>query len=67
MNTRSKMPRLTKTQMAQVVVTALYNMPALASADHHEVVLRASRGTVESLTRQHKMAMDAIQSRQATT
>ena len=63
MGTKSKMPRLTKLQMAQVVVTALYNMPALAPADHPEVVMRAKRGDVVTLTRQHGLAVKAIQSR----
>ncbi len=52
--------RLTKLQMARVIVQALYNMPALPPEDHREVVKRAQKGSVESLTRQHKMAVDAI-------
>ncbi len=52
--------RLTKHKMAKVIVQALYNLPALPADDHPEVIKRAARGTVESLTRQHKMAMDAI-------
>lgn len=54
--------RLTKIDMARVIVTALYNRPALVAADHPEVVKRARRGSVESLARQHKMAVDAINS-----
>ena len=54
--------RHTKTDMARVIVTALYNKPALVAADHPEVIKRARRGTVESLTRQHKLAMAAIES-----
>jgi hypothetical protein len=57
--------RLTKIDMARVIVTALYNRPALVAADHPEVVRRARRGSVELLTKQHEMAMRAIQSVQA--
>ena len=57
--------RLTKLDMARVIVTALYGKPALVAADHPEVVKRASKGSVESLTRQHGLAMAAIQSTQA--
>jgi hypothetical protein len=54
--------RLTKLDMARVVVTALYNLPALAPADHQEVVKR-TRGTVEFLRRHYALAMKAIESR----
>ena len=54
--------RLTKNDMARVIVTALYNKPELVAADHPEVLRRAARGTVESLSRQHSYAMAAIQS-----
>lgn len=57
--------RITKLDMARVIVTALYNKPALVAADHPEAVLRAAKGKVETLTRQHEMAMKAIQSRAA--
>ncbi len=56
------MMKLTKNDMARVIVTALYNKSSLVAADHPEVVKRAARGTVASLTRQHAMAMAAIQS-----
>lgn len=56
--------RHTKTDLARVIVTALYNRPELVRADHPEVIRRARRGTVESLTRQHKLAMAAIESEQ---
>jgi hypothetical protein len=52
--------RLTKNQMARVIVQALYAMPALPAEDHPEVVKRAARGNVEMLKRQHKMAVEAI-------
>jgi hypothetical protein len=55
--------RLTKLDMARVIVTALYNLKALAPVDHPEVVKRANKGTVESLSRQHKMALAAIESK----
>ncbi len=55
--------RLTKLDMARVIVTALYNLPALVNASHPEVVRRARKGSVASLTRQHALAVAAIQSR----
>jgi hypothetical protein len=58
--------RLTKNDMARVIVTALYHRPELVAADHPEVLKRAARGTVASLTSQHAMAMAAIQSVQRT-
>lgn len=54
--------RLTKNDMARVIVAALYNLPALPAADDIRVVHRAQRGTVARLTRQHKLAVAAIQS-----
>lgn len=54
--------RLTKNDMARVIVQALYNMPALPAADDRRVMKRAAKGTVASLTYQHKLAMNAIQS-----
>jgi hypothetical protein len=48
--------------MARVIVTALYNRGELVASDHPEVVRRAAKGTVASLTYQHKLAMDAIAS-----
>jgi hypothetical protein len=58
--------RLTKNDMARVIVTALYNKPTLVDDDHPEVLKRAARGTVASLARQHALAMAAIQSIQHT-
>lgn len=55
--------RLTKLDMARVIVTALYNRPELVSADHPEAVRRAKYGKVSRLTEQHKMAIAAIESR----
>ena len=54
--------RLTKNDMARVIVQALYNMPALPAEDHPEVVKRAQRGTVGSLAKQHDMACKALNS-----
>ncbi len=54
--------RLTKNDMARVIVQALYNRPSLPPVDNAEVVKRAKRGTVVSLTHQHKMAIAAINS-----
>ena len=59
--------RLTKLDMARVIVTALYNLDALVPADHPEAVRRAARGTVDQLQRQHKLAMAAIESRLETS
>lgn len=52
--------RLTKNQMARVVVQALYNLPELPSETDRRVVVRAQRGSVESLTKHHAMAMAAL-------
>jgi hypothetical protein len=57
--------RLTKLDMARVIVTALYNKSALVPADHPEAVRRAKNGTVEQLRHQHKLALAAIESRRA--
>jgi len=54
--------RLTKNQMARVIVAALRNMNALPPADHPEVIRLARRGTVETLRSEHKKAVVAIQS-----
>lgn len=55
--------RLTKLDMARVIVTALYNRPALVAEDHPEAVRRAKRGKVENLKHEHKLAMAAIYSK----
>lgn len=55
--------RLTKLDMARVVVTALHNRPVLVAANNSEAVRRAKHGTVESLTRQHEMAMAVLNAR----
>lgn len=52
--------RLTKNDMARVIVQALYNLSDLPAVDHPEVVKRANKGTVESLTRQHGLACRAL-------
>jgi len=57
--------RLTKNDMARVIVTALYNRPALVAADHPEVIKRARRNSVETLTRQHHMAVRVLTERPA--
>ena len=56
--------RLTKLDMARVIVTALYNKSELVADDHPEAVRRAAKGTVARLTQQHRLAMAAIQSRE---
>jgi hypothetical protein len=53
---------MTKNEMARWVVTALQHRPELVRADHPEVLARARRGTVQSLTRQYEMAVAAIRS-----
>jgi hypothetical protein len=50
-------------QMARVIVTALYDMKELAPAEHPEVVIRARKGTVALLEKQHAMALKAIESK----
>lgn len=52
--------RLTKNDMARVIVQARHALPALPAADHSEVVLRAWRGDVVTLTRQHKLACNVL-------
>lgn len=52
--------RLTKNDMARVIVQALYALPALPPADDLRVVKRAERGSVVSLTRQHGLAVNAL-------
>jgi hypothetical protein len=54
--------RLTKNDMARVIVQALYNMPVVPAVDHPEVVNRARRGTMASLTKHHEMACKALNS-----
>ena len=56
----SRSLRLTKLKMARVIVQALYNLPQLPAEDHPEVVKRAARGKVDTLQRQHRMAVAAI-------
>lgn len=48
--------------MARVIVQALYGMHTLPAEDHPEVIKRARRGTVESLSKQHDMACKALSS-----
>jgi hypothetical protein len=55
--------RLTKNNMARVVVAALYNMPALPEANHFQVVRLVRRQSADELRHQHKLAMKAIESR----
>ena len=54
--------RLTKNDMARVIVAALYNMKALPPADHFKVVSMARRSSVDELRDQHKRAVAAIES-----
>jgi len=56
--------RLTKNDMARVIVTALYNRPELVAADHPEVIRRARRNSVETLTRQHGLACKVLHERE---
>lgn len=57
--------KLTKLDMARVIVSALYNTSELVPADHPEAVRRAKSGTVETLRHQHKLALAAINSKLA--
>jgi hypothetical protein len=54
--------KLTKLDMARVIVSALYNMKSLAPADHHEVVRYVRRCTVGQLREQHALALKVIES-----
>jgi hypothetical protein len=54
--------RLTKTDMARVVVTALYNMKSLAPADHPQVVRKVRALTADQLKYEHKLALAVIES-----
>lgn len=54
--------RLTKTDMARVVVAALYNMKALPPADHFQVTRMVRRSSHDELSHQHKLALAAIES-----
>jgi len=53
---------MTKNQMARIIVTALYNRPALVRPDLPEVVRRAKHGRVAALAYQCEMAIAAIRS-----
>lgn len=52
--------RLTKTDMARVIVQALYNLPELPAVDNHRVTRMVQRGKVEQLTYQHKLAVKVL-------
>lgn len=54
--------RLTKLQMAKVIVQALYNLPQLPADDHPKVVRLVKRETVATLARQHELACKALAS-----
>ena len=54
--------RLTKTDMARVVVQALLALPELPAADHPQVISRARRTASAALTRQHALACAALAS-----
>lgn len=53
---------LTKLAMARVIITALYNMKELVSADNPKVLKKAKLKKA-ILIDQHKMAIAAIESR----
>ena len=54
--------RLTKNDLARVIVQALYNLPELPAATHTHVINRERRNNVETLTRQHALAVAALNS-----
>jgi hypothetical protein len=58
--------KLTKLEMARVIVTALYHRPTLVRPTNPEAIRRAKHGTVESLTRQHAMALAVIAAERET-
>ena len=52
---------LTKSDMARVIVQALYAMPELPAADHPKVKRMERRSGKTALQRQHKLAVKIIQ------
>ena len=57
-----KLSKLSKLEMARVIVTALYNCPNLVPPTNTEAIVRAKHGSVNSLTRQYKLALAAMAS-----
>jgi len=52
--------RLTKNDMARVVVQALHALPSLPEADERRVVRMARREVQEHMRRQHELALKVI-------
>jgi len=58
--------RLTKNDMARVVVQALYNLPSLPSSDDARVVNIENRTKLDRLTGQHATAMRILSAKVAS-
>lgn len=52
--------RLTKNDMARVVVQALYNLPELPQPDDRRVTNLANKTLLPKLTDQHRRAVDIL-------
>lgn len=52
--------RLTKNDLARVIVQALYNLDELPAADNCNVLAMARTNKLEDLARQHKLAVKVI-------
>lgn len=52
--------RLTKNDMARVVVQALYNLPSLPAADDGRVINIEKRTRLDRLTEQHAAAVRVL-------
>jgi hypothetical protein len=57
--------RLTKNDMARVVVQALYNLPSLPAADDKRVLNLINKTLLPRLSEQHKKAVDILMDREA--
>lgn len=58
--------RLTKNDMARVVVQALYNLPSLPASDDSRVANIAKRTKLDRLTCQHATAMRVLTAKVAS-
>lgn len=66
-NVREQIMKLTKNDMARVIIQALYNLPALPAADHNLVVRRTKRNSKTALEYQHGLAVKVLQQKVATS
>ena len=56
------MKKLTKTDMARVILMALWNSPSLPAADYGGVKIRVKRCSRDTLKSQYKLAVAALKS-----